>query len=82
VLNFAICILAIPFITFTSAFFQLTISTDSVFYQVYMCIPALTAFTVAASIALRRHGFTKSGFFVQLVGPVLFFVPMVLEAVI
>ena len=82
VLNFAICILAIPFITFTSAFFQLTISTDSVFYQVYMCIPAITTFTVAASIALRRKGFRKTGFFIQLVGPVIYIVPLVVESII
>lgn len=82
VLNFAICILAIPFIAFTSAFFQLTISTDSVFYQVYMCIPAISAFTVAASIALRRSGFRKTGFFIQLVGPVIYIVPLILESII
>ena len=81
VLNFAICILAIPFITITSAFFQLTISTDSVFYQVYMCIPAITAFTVAASIALRRKGFRKTGFFIQLVGPVIYIVPLLSELI-
>ena len=82
VLNFAICILAIPFITFTSAFFQLTISTDGVFYQVYMFIPAITAFTVAASIALRRKGFRKTGFFIQFAGPVIYIVPLIVESVI
>ena len=82
VLNFVICFAAIPFITFTTALLQITMSGDELMYQIYLGIPALTAFTVAASIALRRHGFTKSGFFVQLVGPVLFFVPMVLESVI
>ena len=81
VLNFAVCILAIPFITITSAFFQLTISTDGVFYQVYMCIPAITAFTVAASIALRRKGFRKTGFFIQLVGPVIYIVPLLSELI-
>ena len=82
VLNFAICILAIPFITFTSAFFQLTISTDGVFYQIYMCIPAVTAFAVAASIALRRKGFRKTGLFIQLVGPVIYIVPLIVESII
>ena len=82
VLNFVICILAIPFIALTSALFQLTISTDSVFYQVYMCIPAITAFTVAASIALRRNGFRKTGFIIQLVGPVIYIVPLVVESII
>ena len=82
VLNFAVCILAIPFITFTSAFFQLTISTDSIFYQVYMCISAFTAFTVAASVALRRKGFRKTGFFIQFAGPVVYLVPLILELII
>jgi hypothetical protein len=39
-------------------------------------------FGAPASIALRRNGFTKTGFFIQFAGPVLFFVPVVLESVI
>ena len=81
-LNCVICFAVIPFITFTTALLQITMSGDELMYQIYLGIPALTAFTVAASIALRRHGFTKSGFFVQLVGPVLFCVPLFLESVI
>ena len=82
VLNCVICFVAIPFITFTTALLQITMSGDELIYQIYLCIPALTAFTVAASVALRRNGFTKTGFFVQFVGPVLFFVPVFLESVI
>ena len=80
--NFAVCFLAIPFITICTAFLQLTMSTDNLLYQIFLCTPALTAFTVAASVTLRRNGFTKTGFFVQFVGPVLFFVPVALESVI
>ena len=82
VLNCAVCFAAIPFVTFTTALMQIVMSGDELLYQIYLCIPALTAFTVAASIALRRHGFTKSGFFVQFVGPVLFFVPIAMESLI
>ena len=82
VLNCVVCFAAIPFITFTTTLLQIVVSGDELMYQIYLCIPALTAFTVAASIALRRNGFTKSGFFVQFVGPVLFFVLLVLESVI
>ena len=82
VLNCVICFVAIPFITFTTALLQITMSGDELIFQIYLCIPALTAFTVAASVALRRNGFTKTGFFVQFVGPVLFFVPVFLESVI
>ena len=72
--NFVVSILGIPFITICVAFFPLSMSTDTVWYQIFLCVPAFAAFTVAASIALRRKGFTKTGFFVQFAGPVLFFV--------
>jgi hypothetical protein len=80
--NFAACFLAIPIITICTAFLPLVMNGDALLYQIFLCTPALTAFTVAASIALRRNGFTKTGFFVQFVGPVLFFVPVLLEPVI
>jgi hypothetical protein len=81
VLNFIVCLAALPFITFTAALLPITLSRDGLLYQIYLCIPALTAFTVAVSIALRRRGFTKSGFFIQFVGPVLFFVPALFDLV-
>lgn len=82
VLNFVVVLLGIPFMTILASLFQLTLSGDNFLYQYFLCIPALTAFTVAASIALRRANFTNSGFWVQFAGPVLFFIPIVLEAVI
>ena len=42
-------------------------------------IPALTAFTIAASVSLRRKGLTRVGFFIQLIGPALFFLMIALE---
>ena len=80
--NFIIGIAAIPFITVVIFFLPLVIESGSLMYQIYLCIPALTAFTIAASIALRRKGFTKFGFFVQFVFPVLFFAEIVVESVI
>lgn len=74
VLNCVACIFAIPFITVTTALFQLTMSTDGILYQIYLCIPVLTAFTVAASIALRRKGFRKTGFFLPFIGPMIYIV--------
>ena len=81
VLNFVIVLVAIPFITVTTALLPITMSAESFLYQLFLCVPAVTAFTVAASIALRRNGYRKAGFFVQFAGPVLFFVPVVLETV-
>jgi hypothetical protein len=56
---------------------QITMSGDELLYQIALCIPALTAFTIAASVALRRIRFTKAGFFLQFVGPVLFMLPLI-----
>jgi hypothetical protein len=82
VLNIAVVFVAIPVIAIVTSLFQITLSGDDLVYQYFLCTPALTAFGVAASVALRRMGFTKSGFFVQFVGPVLFLAPVVMETVI
>lgn len=80
--NFAACFLAIPFFGICIAFMLATMGGEDIVTQILLCTPAITAFTVAASIALRRNGFTKTGFFIQFAGPVLFFVPAVLESII
>ena len=80
--NFAVTFMAIPFITIVIFFFPLVMESESILYQIYLCVPALTAFTIAASIALRRKGFAKSGFFVQLVCPALFFATIFVESLI
>ena len=79
VINFVICFAAIPFITFVTTLMQITVSGDELAYQIMLCVPALTAFTVAASIALRRTQYTKSGFFIQLIGPMLFALALIFE---
>ena len=80
--NFMIGIVAISFITIVIFFLPLVMNSDSLMYRIYLCIPALTAFAIAASVALRRNGFTKSGFFVQFVFPVLFFAEILVESII
>ena len=82
VANFLVTFMAIPFLTIVIFFFPLTMDAESLLDQIFLCIPALTAFTIAASIALRRKGFAKSGFFVQLVCPVLFFATIFVESLI
>ncbi len=76
VINCLICFAVIPFMVVIAALLQITMSSDELAYQIALCIPALTAFTVAGSIALRRIQFTKTGFFIQFVGPALFVLPL------
>ena len=80
--NFAACFLAIPFMAICTAFLLLVMENNDVLYQIYLCLPALTALCVAASIALRRNGYTKTGFFIPFIAPVLFLVPMVIESIV
>ena len=81
-LNFIIGLWVTPFITIVVFMFPLTMDPEALIYQIYLCIPALTAFALAASVALRRKGFTKSGFFVQFIFPVLFFAEIFVESLI
>ena len=72
VLNFLCGIVALPFITLVAWLMPIYAGGEELSYQIAVCVPALTAFTLAASIALRRRGYTKTGFFIQFAGPVLF----------
>ena len=78
VLNYVIACIGIPFATLVVWLMQIFADSSRWSYQVCLCVPALSAFAVAASIALRRSGFTKIGFFIQFVGPVLFALLMIL----
>ena len=82
VFNFVIAFAAIPFVTVVVGMFPLVMDTADLIYQVYLCIPAMTAFAIAASVALRRKGFRKSALVVQLVCPVLFFGYLCVESMI
>lgn len=80
--NFLVGFLALPFITLAAWLMQITASSGDLIYQAYLCLPALCAFTLAASVALRRRGFPKTGFFVQLVTPALFILHIMVEYVV
>ena len=58
--------------TITIALMQIVVSSNDPAYQIALCVPAITAFTLAASVALRRIRFPKTGFILQFVGPMLF----------
>ena len=82
VFNYIIGFGAISFIALIVWLLLITMSGDEATYQIFLCIPAFTAFTIAASVSLRRKGFTKAGFLVQFIGPVFFAVFIILESVI
>ena len=81
VLSCAVGIVALPFITIVAAFSELTAGDTDVIYRVLVFVPALTAFALAASVALRRKGFTKAGLLSQLTGPALFALCLVVDSI-
>ena len=81
VLSCAVGIVALPFITIVAAFSELTAGDTDVIYRVLVFVPALTAFALAASVALRRKGFAKAGLLAQLTGPALFALCLVVESI-
>lgn len=80
--NFIVGVWVIPFITLLVFMFPLTMNPETLIYQIYLCVPAFAAFAIAASVALRRKGFSKSGFFAQLVAPALFFAHIFVQSLI
>lgn len=82
VFNFIIGLVGVPIITFLIVFMQIVVSGDEFMYQVYLCIPALSMFAIAASVALRRKGFPKFSWLVQFAFPILLFVEIVVESLI
>ena len=71
VVNLIMVLAVLPFITAAIWFAQILESGVDFLFCLTLCMPAVMAFSVAASIALRRNGYAKTGFFVQFVGPVL-----------
>ena len=81
VLNFVIGVLVIPFILTIVYWSQIFETVSSLPYQIELCVPALGMLAIAASLCLRRKGFTKSGFFVQFAGPVLYFLSLIIDII-
>ena len=80
ILNAAVGLVSIP-ITVVVAWISPIYATGAeLFYQVYLCIPAIIAFSIAASICLRRRGYTRTGFYMQFAGIALFTVLAVAES--
>lgn len=80
--NFVIGFVVIPLLAILVWVMQIVENEEAFMYQAYLCFPALIAFTIAASVSLRRKGFKKSGMIVQFVCPVLLLVHLLLGSFI
>ena len=80
-LNFAVMLFALPIIYIGAIFIQAFPTGPDWIYQAYLCVPQIAPFSIAASLALRRKGFRKSGFFIQFLAPAVEVIIAVLEYV-
>ena len=71
VLNFLIAIMAFPFIFMVSVLSEIVADT-SIWQQILYLTPALTVLGIGASVALRRLGCKRTGFWSQFAGPLIF----------
>ena len=79
VLNFISVFAVLPIISLAACLIQAYPTGPDWIYQAYLCVPPIIAFSIAASVALRRKGFGKSGFFVQFLGIIVEVILAVLE---
>lgn len=81
-INFIIGFVAVPFITIVCLFVEIAGGGGDISTQLAYCVPAVTGFGLAVSVALRRKGFRKAGFFAQFAGIVLFVMVIVIDTFI
>ena len=79
VLNFIGVFAVLPIISLAACLIQAYPTGPDWIYQAYLCVPPIIVFSIAASVALRRKGFGKSGFFVQFLGIIVEVILAVLE---
>ena len=81
-LNFAGALVVLPVISFAAYLIQAFQMGPEWIYQVYLCIPPVILFTLAASLSLRRKGFRISGFLIQFFGPAILVIFGILENIL
>lgn len=82
VLNYFVGIFAVPFIYFVCMFFSIVETGVALFDQLIYTIPPITILCLALSVVFRRKGFSKTGFFIQFGGILLFILIIILGAIL
>jgi hypothetical protein len=82
ILNCGAMFFVLPIISIAAIFIQAYPTGPDWIYQAYLCVPPIIPFTVAASLSLRRKGFTKLGFFIQFLAPVIEVILIICETIL
>lgn len=78
-LNFLVGIVAVPFISIFCTLFGIVESDLELINQIIYNIPPISILCLALSVVFRRKGFSKTGFFIQFGGILVFAIIFVLE---
>ena len=78
-INFIMGIIVLPFITIICILYEIVGSSTAFLSQMTFTIPPIAILCLALSIVFRRKGFSKTGFFIQFGGSVLFALSLLME---
>lgn len=79
--NFLVGIVVIPFVTIVCFLFGIVESGVEIVNQTIYNIPPLSIMCLALFVIFRRKGFSKTGFFIQLVGVIPFVIFIILDLI-
>ena len=79
VINFIMGIIVLPFITIMCMLYELICSNTDFLSQFTFTIPPVAIVCLALSIVFRRKGYSKTGFFIQFAGSILYVLSLVME---
>ena len=80
VVNFLVGIFGVPFITIACMLFGIVESHIELINQIVYNVPSIALLCLALSVVFRRKGYSKTGFFIQFVGVLLFAIPVAFDA--
>jgi len=72
VFNCIVCSVYLAFVSILALFIDIEGGGPELYYQIMYFIPAVSVLCIAASVALRRKGYSKSSLITQFIGPVIF----------
>ena len=79
--NIAVAVVFIPFVSIYSMLMDINGSEAAFSHQMGYLAPAFLVLALAASLGLRRRGYSKSGLIVQFAGPVYFGLHLLISAI-
>jgi hypothetical protein len=82
VLNFVISLAFLPYVTVAAVLIDVNGGGSELYRQIFYFIPAVSAFCIAASVALRRRGRNVKSLIAQLIGPAAFVVYLIVFSVV